>query len=209
MAVAVASAARDGHKPAMAKPNARAVALDLLQDVLRHKKPLDEALAAHPAMARLDARDRGFARMLAATCLRRLGEIDQAIAPLLATPLPAKASAVADALRLGACQLLFLGTPPHAAVDETVELVAGLGALAGYKGLANALLRRLDRERPATDPWQNTPPWLGESWTTAYGETTARAPAAPHPAGGPLGLSGTAPAQAWAPRLQRGSRPAR
>src|ERR1700719_1246307 len=102
MAVAVASAARDGHKPAMAKPNARAVALDLLQDVLRHKKPLDEALAAHPAMARLDAR------------------------------------AVADARRLGACQLLFLGTPPHAAVGETVELVAGLGALAGYKGLANA-----------------------------------------------------------------------
>ena len=67
----------------MAKPNARAVALDLLQAVLRHKKPLDEALAAHPALARLDPRDRGFARLLAATSLRRLGEIDQAIAPLL------------------------------------------------------------------------------------------------------------------------------
>jgi 16S rRNA (cytosine967-C5)-methyltransferase len=185
----------------MAKPNARAVALDLLQDVLRHKKPLDEALAAHPAMARLDARDRGFARMLAATCLRRLGEIDQAIAPLLATPLPAKASAVADALRLGACQLLFLGTPPHAAVGETVELVAGLGALAGYKGLANALLRRLDRGRPATDPWQNVPSWLAESWTAAYGEATARAIAAAHLAEAPLDLSVKAEAEAWAERL--------
>ena len=173
----------------MAKPNARAVALDLLQAVLRHKKPLDEALAAHPALARLDPRDRGFARMLAATCLRRLGEIDQAIAPLLATPLPGKASAVADALRLGACQLLFLGTPPHAAVSETVDLVASLGALAGYKGLANALLRRLDRERPATDPWLNTPLWLAESWTAAYGETTARAIAAAHLVEAPLDLS--------------------
>jgi 16S rRNA (cytosine967-C5)-methyltransferase len=185
----------------MAKPNARAVALDLLQAVLRQKHPLDEALAAHPAMARLDPRDRGFARMLAATCLRRLGEIDQAIAPLLATPLPSKASAVADALRLGACQLLFLGTPPHAAVSETVELVASLGALAGYKGLANALLRRLDRERPATDPWQNVPVWLAESWTAAYGETTARAIAAAHLVEAPLDLSVKADAEAWAERL--------
>ncbi|MFI5018709.1 MAG: RsmB/NOP family class I SAM-dependent RNA methyltransferase [Dongiales bacterium] len=186
----------------MAKPNARAVALDLLQAVLRHKKPLDEALAAHPALARLDPRDRGFARMLAATCVRRLGEIDQAIAPLLATPLPGKASAVADALRLGACQLLFLGTPPHAAVSETVDLVAGLGALAGYKGLTNALLRRLDRERPATDPWLNTPLWLAASWTAAYGETTARAIAAAHLVEAPLDLSVKADALAWAERLK-------
>ena len=185
----------------MAKANARAVALDLLQAVLRHRKPLDEALAAHPALARLDPRDRGFARMLAATCLRRLGEIDQAIVPLLATPLPAKASAVADALRLGACQLLFLGTPPHAAVSETVELVAGLGALAGYKGLANALLRRLDRERPATDPGRNTPAWLAESWTAAYGEAAAQAIAAAHLVEAPLDLSAKADAEGWATRL--------
>ncbi|HEY2111658.1 MAG TPA: transcription antitermination factor NusB [Dongiaceae bacterium] len=185
----------------MAKPNARAVALDLLQAVLRNRQPLDEALAAHPALARLDPRDRGFARMLAATCLRRLGEIDQAIAPLLATPLPAKASAVADALRLGACQLLFLGTPAHAAVSETVELVAGLGALAGYKGLANAVLRRLDRERPATDPWQNVPSWLAESWISAYGESAARAIAAAHLVEAPLDLSVKADAESWAEKL--------
>jgi 16S rRNA (cytosine967-C5)-methyltransferase len=185
----------------MTKPNARAVALDLLQAVLRHGKPLDDALAAHPDLARLDPRDRGFARMLAATTLRRLGEIDQAIVPLLATPLPAKASAVADALRLGACQLLFLGTPPHAAVSETVELVAGLGVLAGYKGLANAVLRRLDRERPATDPWQHVPDWLAESWTAAYGEATARAIAAAHLVEAPLDLSVKGDAESWAERL--------
>ena len=173
----------------MAKPNARAVALDLLQAVLRHKKPLDEALAAHPALARLDPRDRGFARMLAATSLRRLGEIDQAHRPLLATPLPGKASAVADALRLGACQLLFLGTPAHAAVGETVQLIGGLDALSGYKGLANAVLRRMARERPATDPWRNTPLWLTESWIDAYGEPKARAIAAAHLAEAPLDLS--------------------
>jgi 16S rRNA (cytosine967-C5)-methyltransferase len=185
----------------VAKPTARSAALDLLQAVLRQKRPLDEALAAHEGLGRLDPRDRGFARMLAATCLRRLGEIDQAIAPLLATPLPAKASAVADALRLGACQLLFLGTPPHAAVGETVELVVGLGALAGYKGLVNAVLRRLDRERPATDPGRNTPPWLAESWAAAYGRATAAAIAAAHLREAPLDLSVKADAGIWAERL--------
>jgi 16S rRNA (cytosine967-C5)-methyltransferase len=178
------------------------VALDLLQAVLRQKRPLDEALAAHEGLGQLDSRDRGFARVLTATCLRRLGEIDQAIAPLLATPLPAKASAVADALRLGACQLLFLGTPPHAAVSETVALVAGLGALGGgYKGLANALLRRLDRERTATDPARNVPAWLAESWSAAYGPATAAAIAAAHLREAPLDLSLKADAGDWAERL--------
>src|SRR5689334_13501666 len=140
--------------------------------------------------------------MLTATCLRRLGEIDQALGPLIATPLPAKASAVADALRLGACQLLFLGTPPHAAVGETVELVAGLGALGGgYKGLANAVLRRLDRERPATDPARNTPGWLAESWAAAYGPAVAEAIAAAHLREAPLDLSVKSDASGWAERL--------
>lgn len=186
----------------MAKPTARSVALDLLQAVLRQKRPLDEALVAHEGLAHLDARDRGFARMLVATSLRRLGEIDQALAPLIVTPLPAKASAVADALRLGACQLLFLGTPPHAAVGETVELVAGLGALGGgYKGLANAVLRRLDRERSATDPGRNTPAWLAESWAVAYGQATADAIAAAHLREAPLDLSVKSDASGWAERL--------
>ena len=118
--------------PALTKPDARGVALDLLQAVLRRRRPLDEAIGAHRLMARLAARDRGFARLLVATTLRRLGEIDQALRPLLQKPLSAKASPVADALRLGACQILLLGTPAHAAVGETVALVAGLGALAGY-----------------------------------------------------------------------------
>jgi 16S rRNA (cytosine967-C5)-methyltransferase len=186
----------------MAKPTARAAALDLLQAVLRRKRALDEALAECALLAPLAPRDRGFARLLVATTLRRLGEIDQALAPLLATPLPAKASAVADALRLGACQLLFLGTPPHAAVGETVALVAGLGVLAGYKGLANAVLRRLDRERPATDPALNVPDWLARSWARAYGPATAGAIAAAHLREAPLDLSVKAEAEAWAAALK-------
>src|ERR1700687_5560720 len=185
----------------MAKLNSRSVALDLLQEGLVHKRSLDEAMGKNAQWAALESRARSFARLLTATTLRRLGEINQALDLFVTERLPPKARAVSDALRLGACQLLFLGTPAHAAVGETVELGACLGALAGYKGLVNAVLRRLDRERPATDPWRNLPAWLAGSWVDAYGEPKARAIAASHLNEAPLDLSVKSDPESWAERL--------
>ena len=183
------------------KPNSRAVALDLLQEVLVRQRSLDEAMERNIHWPELEPRDRAFARLLTSTTLRRLGEINQALDLFVTERLPPKARTVSDALRLGACQLLFLGTPAHAAVGETVELVGGLGALAGYKGLANAVLRRLGRERPVTDPWRNLPAWLAGSWVDAYGEPKARAIAASHLNEAPLDLSVKSDPESWAQRL--------
>jgi len=183
------------------KPNSRAVALDLLQEVLVRQRSLDEAMGRNIHWPELEPRDRAFARLLTSTTLRRLGEINQALDLFVTERLPPKARAVSDALRLGACQLLFLGTPAHAAVGETVELVGGLGALAGYKGLVNAVLRRLGRERPVTDPWRNLPAWLAGSWVDAYGEPKARAIAASHLNEAPLDLSVKSDPESWAQRL--------
>jgi len=185
----------------MAIPNARAVALDLLQAVLVHQRTLDESIEKHAGWPQLETRDRGFARLLTSTTLRRLGEINQALDLFIKERLPLKARAVADALRLGACQILFLGTPPHAAVGETVELIGNLDSLAGYKGLANAVLRRMAREKPATDPWRNVPGWLKESWLAAYGEPKARAIAAAHLNEAPLDLSLKDNESEWAGKL--------
>jgi 16S rRNA (cytosine967-C5)-methyltransferase len=183
------------------KPNSRAVALDLLQEVLVRQRSLDEAMERNIHWPELEPRDRAFARLLTSTTLRRLGEINQALDLFVTERLPPKARTVSDALRLGACQLLFLGTPAHAAVGETVELVGGLGALAGYKGLVNAVLRRLGRERPVTDPWRNLPAWLAGSWVDAYGEPKARAIAASHLNEAPLDLSVKSDPESWAQRL--------
>ncbi|MGH6962807.1 MAG: transcription antitermination factor NusB, partial [Dongiaceae bacterium] len=149
--------------------SARALAFDTLGAVLEQKRPLDEVLEENPARDRLAPRDRGFARLLVATTLRRLGQIDHIVDGCLDKPLPRRAVAVRQLLRLGICQLLFLGTPPHAAVDTTVELIAARGGEAGFKGLINAILRRVDRERAAwleqtAGPSLNTPAWLWESW---------------------------------------------
>lgn len=196
----------------MAKPNKkppdtnpRAIALELLAMVLRQGQPLDEALAAHRGLMALEARDRGFARTLVATCLRRLGQIDGLIDHCLDRPLKAKLADVRDILRLGICQLVFLGTPAHAAVDSTVALARGQER-AGYRGLVNAVLRRLSREGMDLAAAQDaarlgTPDWLWRAWCDAHGEAAARAIAEAHLADPPLDLTVKEAAADWAEKL--------
>lgn len=172
---------------------ARAAALDLLGSVLRRRKPLDEALDAHSGMARLARRDRAFARNLITTTLRRLGQIDALLAECLERPLGERDAATKDILRLGACQLLFLETPAHAAVDTAVTLLRGRKR-GGHAALVNAVLRRLTREgagwRDAQDAARlNTPAWLWDGWSAAYGADTCRKIAEAHLAEAPLDLS--------------------
>ncbi len=186
-------------------PSARGAALDLIGAVLRQKHPLDEAIDEHSALAELPPRDRAFARLLLATVLRRLGQIDALIAHCLEKPLPARAAVTQDLLRLGLAQLLFLRTPPHAAVATTVDLAEARGFLS-YKGLVNAVLRRLSQEGAALVEAQdqarlNTPQWLWRNWCEAYGEPTAHAIAIAHLHEAPLDISVRSDPQAWCERL--------
>jgi 16S rRNA (cytosine967-C5)-methyltransferase len=166
-------------KPAATSPvSARGVALDLLNRVLVQKRALEEAFERHPDLGALENRDRQFVRALATATLRHLARIDRILALCLERPLPARAGAVRDVLRLGATQLLVLGTPAHAAVDSAVALTAGLGGMAGYKGLVNAVLRRITGENEAllakAPPGEaSLPDWLWQSWSNAYGAALA------------------------------------
>jgi 16S rRNA (cytosine967-C5)-methyltransferase len=185
--------------------DARAIALELLQDVLRRGRPLDEALAANADLPGLEARDRGFARLLAATVLRRLGQIDAAIDERLDHPLPANRAAVRDILRLGVAQIGFLGLASHAAVHTSVELVGG-GGQAGMKGLVNAVLRRI-AETGALGPDDpghlNVPGWLWRDWEQTFGPETAAAIANANLTEAPLDITLKSPGEAepWAERL--------
>ncbi len=183
----------------------RACALEVLDAVLRRKRPLDAALADHPGLPRLAGRDRALALNLVATTLRRLGQIDALVAHCLERPLPHKATAANDILRLGVCQLVFLKTPPHAAVDTAVGLAQERGQ-GPHKGLINAVLRRLadqglDLIGAQDAPRLNTPPWLWESWKAAYGAETCRRIATAHLAEAPLDITAKADAKMWAERL--------
>jgi 16S rRNA (cytosine967-C5)-methyltransferase len=185
---------------------ARRVALDILVACLDKGQPLDDALARHQGFAGLDPRDRAFVRLLLATILRRLGEIDELLAHLVTRPLVGANAAGHHVLRLGAAQLLFLGTPAHAAVDTSVRLIED-ARLPHLKGLANAVLRRIAHDGPVLlgdrDPARlNTPQWLWESWTESFGEAATRAIAAAHLIEAPLDLTPRSDALFWAGRLE-------
>jgi len=187
-------------------PTARDVALELIGAVLRRKRPLDDAIEESAVMHQLSGRDRAFARLLVATVLRRLGQIDALIAQCLNVPLAPRAMLVQDILRLGVAQLLFLRTPPHAAVATSVDLAQSRGFVS-HKGLVNAVLRRLSIEGPERietqdAPRLNTPDWLWQSWSRAYGEPTARAVATAHLKEAPLDLSLRNDAETWGAALE-------
>jgi 16S rRNA (cytosine967-C5)-methyltransferase len=188
--------------------SARGVALGLLDRVLVQKRPLEEAFERHPDLGKLENRDRQFVRALTSATLRHLARIDRILALCLERPLPARARAVTDVLRLGAAQLLVLGTPAHAAVDSMVALTAGLGGAAGYKGLVNAVLRRIAGEGPAllaqVPPGAaSLPDWLWQSWSQAYGAEQATAIAAAQLDEPPLDFTAKRPAERaqWAEAL--------
>lgn len=203
----VANIGSDTARQAMptAAPSARDVALDLLDAVLHRRRPLDDAVNDHSGFAVLASRDRAFARNVVATALRRLGQIDDLIDRCLDRPLPPAARAARLILRLGVTQLLFLGTPAHAAVDTSVEL-AGRRRAHAYKNLVNAVLRRLEREGAGWLAGQNparlnTPDWLWQSWRAAYGEDTCRQIAEAHLQEPLLDLTVNGDVAMWAARL--------
>jgi 16S rRNA (cytosine967-C5)-methyltransferase len=184
----------------------RQAAVEILVSCLDKGQPLDEALARHAGFAGLDPRDRAFVRLLLATTLRRLGEIDVVLAALIERPLEGPNAAGRQVLRLGAAQLLFLGTAPHAAVDTSVRLIED-AHLPHLKGLANAVLRRISREGAAIlgdrDPARlNTPQWLWQTWAETYGEETTRAIAAAHLIEAPLDLTPRSNTDFWAGQLE-------
>lgn len=171
--------------------DSRVAALAIFEGVLRRQRPLEDEFEREAK--RLSTRDRGFARSVVATTLRRLGQIDIVLKGCLDRPLPAKLAPIRDLLRLSAAQLIFLDTPAHAVVDTAVEITKR-GKFAPYAGMVNAVLRRLSREgkdrAEAVDAARlNTPKWLWLSWVEAFGEDTARAIGAAHLGEPPLDFS--------------------
>ncbi|HEY6703760.1 MAG TPA: transcription antitermination factor NusB, partial [Xanthobacteraceae bacterium] len=160
---------------------ARRIAADILDGVLRRRRPLDDELeerAAHPDFGTLALRDRALVRTLVATVLRRLGTLRHLLAQWL--KLPAGAPRVETALLLGAAQILWLEVPDHAALDLAVRLVQADRRAARYAGLVNAVLRRVTREgtqllSTVDSATLDTPEWLMARWEKNYGAKTARA----------------------------------
>ncbi|MBV1693859.1 MAG: RsmB/NOP family class I SAM-dependent RNA methyltransferase [Hyphomicrobiales bacterium] len=199
--------ARDVPDPLPAAQRTRQVAAFALDAVLRRGVSIDTAITEQVLRRpRLEPRDRAFAHLVTAHTVRRLGSIDHVLAQMIERPLAADTGPLVDILRTATAQLLLVGTPPHAAISETVDLVRRDRRSARFDKLANAVLRRIVREGQAIlaalDPVAlDVPARLRERWAVSYGETTARKIAAACLGEPSLDLTAKADPDAWAARL--------
>ncbi|HZI27698.1 MAG TPA: 16S rRNA (cytosine(967)-C(5))-methyltransferase RsmB [Gemmatimonadaceae bacterium] len=160
--------------------DARVAAADVLAD-LRDGLLLDAAFDRRTS--NLDARDRRWTQELVYGLLRRREDLDSALHPRVRGGIARLHADLTDLLRLGVYQLLYMNSvPPYAAIAQTVQLAKvrhGIGA----SKLANAVLRRVDREREqlATEGKAaddevgqlarkySHPRWLVERWVSRFG----------------------------------------
>ena len=178
----------EAGRPAMAVrgavTEARGAAADVLTD-LRSGELLDSAFDRRTI--RLDPRDRRWTRELVFGMLRQRSWLDALLDDRVRGGLAKLDPDLIDLLRLGAYQLLSMGSvPAYAAIGQTVELTKRRHGIGASK-LANAVLRRLDRERDrltvATpeDPVEalalrhSHPRWLVARWIARWGSDETRA----------------------------------
>src|SRR5918999_1221305 len=163
---------------------ARRAAAEILAD-MRHGELLDPAFELRATL--LDARDRRWTQELVYGMLRRRAMLDALLSERVRGGLVRLDPDLTDLLRLGGYQLLHMrSVPAYAAIAQTVELTKERHGLGASK-LANAVLRRLDRERETLNPTVPTDPvdalalryshprWLVARWVGRWGaEDTER-----------------------------------
>jgi 16S rRNA (cytosine967-C5)-methyltransferase len=158
---------------------ARRAAYEVLLRVFEQDAYADRVLRT--AAEGLDERERAFAHRLAYGAVQRVRTLDHAIDTLGKRPSRKLDPPVRAALRLGAYQVGYTDTPPHAAANESVELVRG-AKLERAVPFTNAVMRRLTEGMPkliASLPdgplKESYPDWIYETWVRDLGQDAALA----------------------------------
>jgi 16S rRNA (cytosine967-C5)-methyltransferase len=168
----------------MAVSPARRAAHQVLLRVFEQDAYADRAFRT--AAAALDERDRALAQRLAYGAVQRVRTLDHAIEALGRRPVRKLDPPVRAALRLGAYQLAFTEVAPHAAANESVELVRA-ARLERAVAFTNAVMRRLaegvrplvgtlPEATPAEAALRHSyPDWVTEVWWRDLGADDALA----------------------------------
>jgi 16S rRNA (cytosine967-C5)-methyltransferase len=135
----------------------------------------------------LEPRDRAWTAELVLGTFRLRGRLDWLLEQRVKGGLARLDADVLDVLRLGAYQLLEMGSvPAYAAVSQSVDLTRTTTSPSAA-GLVNGVLQALRRagtpQAPgfAADPvgyvagWESHPRWLAERWVARWGADEARA----------------------------------
>ena len=193
---------RRNRAPRNIKPNSRYVAISALAEASAGAQVNAGTFATRQLeqdqnYKSLEVRDRAFSRLLVATVERRLGQIDAVLKCVVQKYPPKKGKhshAIQATLRTGVAQLLFLQTPPHAAIKETVQVLRMIPNIPEpMVKFVNGVLRNLSRPpsdasseegtpeslgmvllREKTSPQDNIAPWLLKRWKRDWGDENTK-----------------------------------
>jgi len=156
---------------------ARRAAYETLLRVFEQDAYADRAFRT--AARDLDDRERAFAQRLAYGAVQRVRTLDHAVESLGKRPVRKLDPPVRAALRLGAYQLGYTDTAPHAAANESVELVRR-ARLERAVPFTNAVMRRVAagiRELldglPEGPLKESYPDWIHETFVRDLGPAAA------------------------------------
>jgi len=125
--------------------SSRSVALELLNKVTFEDSYANLVMPNLLEEAKLNTRDSALAQEIAFSTIRWQLTYDFILNQVSSRPVEEIDSIVLNALRMGSHQLLKMRIPPHAAINETVNLIR---SVVGEKavGFANGVLRRVSEK---------------------------------------------------------------
>lgn len=177
---------------------ARRAALALLDAVLVEKRLLSEVLLNRTKD--LPPEDRARAQRLVTEALRVLDRCDRMLGPHLSKrPAPH----VMNALRLGVFEICAMGEAAHGVVNAYVALMQERPKSSHFKGLVNAVLRKVDAEQAKWDtlPAPMLPKWLRKPLIADFGKADVAAMEAAHAKGAPIDVTVKDAPEVWAEKL--------
>ena len=148
----------------------RSMAISMLYSVISEGKLLSELTASQNFLS-LTPPDRARSQRLTLETLRGLERADRVLSNFLPKKPPLK---VQNILRLSVVEICS-GGQAHGIVNEAVNLVGREKKFSHFRGLVNAVLRKVVRKGP--DHWTNLrasrmPDWLRGPLSDAYGKDT-------------------------------------
>lgn len=158
----------------------RLVATLLLTRVLDDARNLDALCDRQHGLSRflkLDPRDQSLARAIAVTAVRKHNQIEAVLKRLMDRPPPKRARFLIHSLHVAASQILFLEAPDSAAVDLCVTAIGDDERTSRFRGMSNAVLRRMVREKDdlinKTSQTSLLPRWMEKALRKDYGKEKA------------------------------------
>ena len=152
-----------------------ALVLGLVVDEQHSLVALFDSANGNARFRALNAKDRAMVRAILMTALRHRGAILAVMKRVMDRPEPKRARDLSHNLHIAAAQILFMDLPDSAAVNLAVAAISANKMTQRFKGFANAVLRRIGREKQ--DLLDNTvknasvmPQWMGKQIRSDFGK---------------------------------------